>query len=116
MYNISNSSMSFFSQATGIRLGAVLQQLCGFLAAIIVSFIANWELTLLLMVAFPILIVFGYIELRLVVGRSIKNKKKMENAGQIAVESIENIRTIVALAVEPKYIERYEQQIKGPFR
>ena len=107
--------MSFFSQATGIRLGAVLQQLCGFLAAIIVSFIANWELTLLLMAAFGILIAFSCIELPLVVGRSIKNKK-MEDAGQIAVESIENIHTVVALAVEPEYIECYEQQIKDPFK
>ena len=107
---------SSISQATGIRVGVVLQQVFGLVAALIIAFAATWELTLILLLCFPVLITVGFFQIRLIAGKAQKNKKGLETAGQIAVESIDNIRTVVSLSVEPRFYENYQQQIKIPFK
>ena len=68
------------------------------------------------MVAFPVLAVAGYFQIRLLAGRSHKNKKRMEQSGQTAVESIDNIRTVAGLGVEPRFYARYFDLLRSPFR
>ncbi len=79
------------------------------------AFVASWELTLLLMFCFPVLVIVGFFQISQVAGKAQKNKKGIENAGQIAVESIDNIRTVVSLSVEPEFFDNYKQQIRVPF-
>ena len=110
------SCVLVISQATGIRLGTILQTVCGLIAAIVIAFSASWELTFVLMFAFPVLALAGYFQIRLLAGRSHKNKKRMEESGQTAVESIDNIRTVAGLGVEPRFFDRYYNQLKGPFK
>ena len=104
------------TQATGIRLGTILQTICGLIAAVGIAFSASWELTLVLMVAFPALAIAGYFQIRLLAGRSQKNKKRMEESGKTAVESIDNIRTVAGLGVEPRFFNRYYNLLRGPFK
>lgn len=94
----------------------ILQQIFGFVAALAVAFSASWELTLLLVFCFPVLIIVGFFQIRLVSGKAAKNKKGMEAAGQIAVESVDNIRTVVALAIEPRFYDSYKEKIRKPFK
>ena len=106
----------FHCQATGIRLGTILQTICGLIAAVGIAFSASWELTLVLMAAFPALAIAGYFQIRLLAGRSQKNKKRMEESGKTAVESIDNIRTVAGLGVEPRFYNRYYDLLRGPFK
>lgn len=69
-----------------------------------------------MMVVFPLLGGFSYLQLRFIITQSEKNKKRMEESGQIAVESIENIRTVAGLGVEEKTFLRYSKKLEGPFR
>ena len=110
------SSGLCFTQATGIRLGTILQTVCGLIAATVIAFSGSWELTLVLMFAFPVLAVAGYFQIRLLRGRAHKNKKRMEESGQTAVESIDNIRTVAGLGVEPRFYNKYSSLLDGPFK
>lgn len=103
-------------QATGIRLGTLLQLLFGFVAAVIIAFTASWELSFLMLLAFPILGTVAFFQIRLLVGRAQKNKKRLEKSGQTAVESIDNIRTVEGLGIEGKFLDRYNGLLAGPFR
>ena len=49
-------------------------------------------------------------------GRAEENKKSIEESGQIAAESIDNIDTVVSLGIEPQFCSRYENLLHGPFR
>ena len=102
-------------QATGIRIGVLFQILFGFLSAIIISFIAAWELTLVVIVVFPVLGAVTFMQQELIVGRIQRNKKSLEKSGETAVESIENIRTVAGLGIEEKFIDQYVGLLKGPF-
>ena len=97
-------------------MGTILQTVFGFIAAVIIAFTASWELSLVVMFCFPVLAMVGFFQLRLLRGRSEKNKKSMEKAGEVAVESIDNIRTVAGLGVEERFYQSYTYQLKGPFR
>lgn len=87
----------------------------GFIAAVIIAFEASWLLAIVLFVCFPALAGVGYIQIALQKGRAIKSKELFAESGKTAVESIENIRTVVSLGIEDKLHARYGQQIEPPF-
>ena len=84
--------------------------------AVIIAVTASWELTLLLAFCFPIYASVGYFQLRIIRGRTEKNKALVEQSGSTAVESIDNIRTVASLAVEPRFYRQYYEQLKYPLR
>ena len=45
-----------------------------------------------------------------------RNKKALEKAGMVAVDSIENIRTVAALGVEQNFIQQYYTRINTMYR
>ena len=93
-----------------------MQTIFGLIAAIIIAFEASWELSLLMIVAFPIIGTVAFFQIRLLAGRTQKNKKRLEKSGQTAVESIDNIRTVAGLGVEGRFLDRYRNLLVGPFR
>ena len=93
-----------------------MQTICGFVTGVIIALIANWKLTLVLVFVFPLLASESYLQLKFVAGRSAKNKERQEASGQIAVESIENIRTVAGLGAEDQLSVKYEHLLKGPFK
>ena len=97
-------------------MGILLQTICSFVAAMIIAFIASWELTLVLMFVFPVIVSVSFLQLRFIAGGSAKNKKRQEASGQTAVESIENIRTVAGLGVEDRFFDKYVQLLKEPFK
>ena len=87
----------------------------GFITAITIAFASSWELTFVLVLCFPLLGAFTYLELRLLAGRTAKNKKKLEESGKTAVESIDNVRTVVSLGIEDKLVAKYNDLLQYPF-
>ena len=85
------------------------------MTAIIIAFSSSWELTLVLIFAFPALGAIGFLQLRQIAGRNARNKKLLEESGKTAVESIDNVRTVVSLGVEEKIVEKYNGLLKYPF-
>ena len=88
----------------------------GFIAAVVIAFEASWLLAIVLFICFPVLACVGYLQIVLQKGRTVKSKKLFAESGKTAVESIENIRTVVSLGIEDKLHAQYANQIKPPFR
>ncbi len=104
------------SQATGIRFGNVFQNLCAFVTGVIIAFEASWELTILVLGIFPVVIVIYIIQNKELAGRVHTNRKKLQDSGETVVESIQNIRTVASLGVERYFLRKYSEQLKEPFR
>ena len=105
-----------FFQATGLRLGTVLQTIAGIITALVIAFEAAWLLTLVLFACFPLLVGVGYLQIRLLKGRSIRNKELTAESGKTANEAIDNIRTVASLGIETKFYDIYNEQLKPPFK
>ena len=89
--------------------------MAGFIAAAIVALEASWLLAIVIVICFPMVFVFGYLQLALSKGRTAKNKRLMEESGKTMSEAINSICTVASLG-EEKFHCRYQEQLRHPFK
>lgn len=93
--------------ATGTRIGSLLQAASTICIGVGVSFYYSWNLTLVSVVAIPVVLGSIILESRYMESSGLKEKQSLESAIKMAVEAISNIRTVASLGQEPHVLERY---------
>ncbi|VDO83814.1 unnamed protein product [Heligmosomoides polygyrus] len=79
------------------RLPSVLSSVMTIAGALIVGFIYGWQLALILTVMVPLIIGSGYFEMRMQFGKKMRDSELLEEAGKVASQAVDNIRTVHAL-------------------
>ncbi|XP_067650527.1 ATP-dependent translocase ABCB1-like isoform X2 [Haliotis asinina] len=101
--------------ATGVRLGMVVMNVANMGSAIVIAFIFSWKLTLVILAFVPFIMASGFIEMKVLAGVAGKNKEALEDAGKVAIEGIENIRTVASLSREPTFYKLYQDKLVIPY-
>ncbi|XP_076438755.1 ATP-dependent translocase ABCB1-like [Babylonia areolata] len=106
---------SLLQGATGSRLGMLIMNLANLGTGLIIAFIYGWQLTLLVIGFLPLIILGGFLEVRILAGVAGSNKAALEEAGKTATEAIDNMRTVVALGREDTMHERFTKHLREPY-
>ncbi|XP_017054076.1 multidrug resistance protein homolog 49 [Drosophila ficusphila] len=105
------SDCSNVQGATGSRVGTMLQAVATLLVGMIIGFVFSWQQTLLTLVTLPLVCLSVYLEGRFIMKSAQKAKASVEEASQVAVEAITNIRTVNGLCLERQVLGQYVEQI-----
>ncbi|KAL4222180.1 ABC transporter B member 11 [Mactra antiquata] len=101
--------------AAGARLGGTLMSVTSIVAGIVIGFIYSWQLTLLIIAFLPLLMIGGFLQMKMLTGAAGKNKEALESAGKIAIEAIENIRTVSSLTREDMFHKKFCDELETPY-
>ncbi|KAL2571925.1 hypothetical protein AAZV13_17G037100 [Glycine max] len=86
----------------GDALGLMVQDVATVIIALVIAFEANWQLSLIILVLLPLLLVNGQVQMGSMQGFVTDAKKLYEEASQVANDAVGNIRTIAAFCAEEK--------------
>ncbi|CAJ0565333.1 unnamed protein product, partial [Mesorhabditis spiculigera] len=86
--------------AIDYRLGSVFNAAIALTAGTGIAFYYGWQMALLMLALMPILGIGQSLRVRLFQGRNNRDTSDLESSGKIAMEAVENIRTVQALTLE----------------
>ncbi|XP_045813311.1 ABC transporter B family member 3-like [Trifolium pratense] len=98
----------------GDALGLLVQDISTVITALVISFEANWQLSLIIIVLLPLLLVSGHFQIKSMQGFNTDAKKLFEEASQVAKDAVGNIRTVSAFCAEEKVMELYQKKCVVP--
>ncbi|KAJ8435231.1 hypothetical protein Cgig2_028417 [Carnegiea gigantea] len=98
----------------GDALGLLVQNLATAISGLLIAFLANWQLSLIILVLIPLIGLNGYLQMKFMKGFSADAKKKYEEASQVANDAVGSIRTVASFCAEEKVMQLYEKKCEGP--
>lgn len=107
------SSVPFVKGLTSDMLSLMCQAFSSVGFSIVVGLVLNWKLCLVIMLFIPLNFISGFINIRSRINKSSKgsNNNQLtqdEQAGRLATEIVENIKTVVCLGRENYFYEQFK--------
>ncbi len=122
--------------ATGVRIGFTLMNIGNLGVGLVIGFVYSWVITLLIIGFLPFVIILGVFQAKMLTKFSEKDKKILEEAGQvneytskglfshevrysfpkISNQAISNIRTVAILNKEKYFNEEYSNRFESSYK
>ncbi|KAG7444173.1 P-loop containing nucleoside triphosphate hydrolase protein [Guyanagaster necrorhizus] len=100
----------------GMILATLLQSISTLVVGYIIGLSFSWKIGLVGIACTPLVIISGYIRLRVVVVKDKYNKKAHEESAQLACEAAGAIRTVASLTREKDCLHMYSQSLEKPLQ
>ncbi|KAK9147148.1 hypothetical protein Sjap_007051 [Stephania japonica] len=98
----------------GDPLSVLVQNIATAVAGLAIGFQACWQLSIIILVMIPLLMLNGWIQIKFLKGFSADAKIMYEEASQIANDAVSSIRTVASFCAEEKVMKLYEKKSEGP--
>ncbi|CAB3408101.1 unnamed protein product [Caenorhabditis bovis] len=98
------------------RLPVVVSSLVTVVGAIAIGFAYGWQLTSVLIIMVPLIILSGYFEMQMRFGKQVRDTELLEEAGKVATQAVENIRTVHALNRQEQFHFTYCEYLKEHYK
>ncbi|KAM4065832.1 ABC transporter transmembrane domain-containing protein [Hirsutella rhossiliensis] len=98
----------------GSTFGTVFAVCVNVVLAIIISHIVAWKIALVCLVAIPILLGLGFLQLRMLARYQERHQEAFTKATSLATEAVQSISTVAALSLEKTYMRSYLCLLEPP--
>ncbi|KFY33716.1 hypothetical protein V494_07375 [Pseudogymnoascus sp. VKM F-4513 (FW-928)] len=99
---------------SGSIIGTVLSICINLVAAVIMTLIIAWRISLVCLAIVPILLGVGLAQLRALSRFTEKHERAFNESVGISVEAVNSIKTVAALALEHEILGAYRSTLDGP--
>ncbi|CAF4335583.1 unnamed protein product, partial [Adineta steineri] len=106
-----SSNAAAIEDMAGTRLGVICQALSMSLFGILLGFFYNWQITITIIIPFVILLIATIIQIRLSSWLKTESDVIYSQASTLAVEVINNMRTVKQLSMENEVLRQYSNMI-----
>jgi ATP-binding cassette subfamily B (MDR/TAP) protein 1 len=111
-----SSDANSMSGLTGTILGVMFAILINMLAGIILAHIIAWKIAIVLLATVPILLLSGFLRLRVAAQFHGRHQKAFANSVGIATEAVNSIKTVATFSLEEEVLQVYERSLTAPYR
>ncbi|CAJ0964109.1 unnamed protein product, partial [Mesorhabditis belari] len=98
------------------RMPLVTSSTVTVIASLTLAFIFGWKLALCVIPMLPIIVVAQGIEMRMQLGNKLRDARQLEEAGKVALQAIDNVRTVQALNKQEHFNALYCQHLNQPHK
>ena len=103
------------SGLSGIIVGTILCALTSLFGGIILAHVVAWKIAIVLLGALPIVLLAGYLRLKVLAHFEHQHKTAYNAAAAIASEACSKISTVAALGRQRGVLQQYKEAIQGPY-
>ncbi|KAK3036362.1 hypothetical protein RJ639_032131, partial [Escallonia herrerae] len=107
-----NTDAVMVQDAISEKLGNFIHYMATFVSGFVVGFTAVWQLALVTLAVVPLIAVIGAIHATTLAKLSSKSQEALSQAGNIAEQTIVQIRTVMAFVGESRAIQAYTSALK----
>ncbi|CAG8089105.1 unnamed protein product [Penicillium olsonii] len=107
---------SAISGITGTTMGLLLATGVNLFAGVIISFVVAWKISIVLVPTIPILLLAGFMKLRVQGQFAERHKKAFSRATEITVEALGNLRFVAGFSLENQLYREFLSAIQKPYK
>ncbi|WPG99455.1 multidrug resistance protein 1-like protein [Acrodontium crateriforme] len=100
---------------SGPALGTIFTTTTSVVSGIILAHIIAWKIAVVLLSAVPIMIVAGFLRLKVLGSADTRRRTAYMDATSLAAEACRARRTVSIFGLEGRILERYTQELKEPY-
>lgn len=107
-----SSGIEKIKDGLGDKMGIIFSSVATFVSGLCVGFYMNWQLTLLMLITVPLQLGSMYVSGKMLTKASKKEMGAYSQAGALANEVIQGVRTVMSFNAQPFEIQRYGKQLE----
>ncbi|OCL06124.1 leptomycin B resistance protein pmd1 [Glonium stellatum] len=110
-----NMDAGHLAGLSGVILGTIFSVVTSVVGGIILAHIVAWKIAVVLLAAVPIMLLAGFLRLRVLAKAEQRHQTAYNNAAALASEACAAIRTVAALGREKDVLRLYKEAIRIPY-
>lgn len=101
---------------SGVALGTIFTVVTSVLGGIILAHAMAWKIAIVLLAAVPIMLISGYVRLRMLAKSEIRHRTAYTKPTSLAIEACRNRRTVILFGLEDFILSEYHEALMKPHR
>ncbi|XP_020195674.1 ABC transporter B family member 5 [Aegilops tauschii subsp. strangulata] len=97
----------------GGNLALIIQCTATLICGIVIAMIADWKLSLVILIVVPLMGLQAYAQVKFLQGFSQNAKTMYEEASQVATDAVGNMRTVASFCAEKRVVTKYNQKCQA---